>query len=306
MTRVCICPNCKILMTYSSDVQSCPECNYALDGKFTGIANEYKITLEGSSAYAQDVRLLKSTPFEKLKVSKLEVQRAINWILAGLVMAPLLMLFGSWVIGRFIGPGVLIFGYGAFFAGPVAFMLCVSTGLEIILGEPRGKTPVQAFQKIWRDTLFDSGAANMTNPYADSKKTGYLYRRFLRSIHPLHRNVSEQAVTVYINGLRKIARTYFDEIESAMDLSCKNSKKSDFAGQWVNYYHIDSSGKVVSEDSGTALVEGRISIHFDKTCKVSDRETYTLPAAVVTIKINQRYVQCGEFWAPLDPLPAVN
>jgi hypothetical protein len=293
-------------MTYPDTVKSCPKCNHTLDGDFIGIPKEYDVAVTGSSNYVQDVQALKTTPFEKLKVSRFEVQRAIKWIISGIIVAPFLMIFGSWVIANFTGPGVLFFGYGAVIAGPVSFLFFISTGLDIILGDPRGKTPAKAFQKIWRDALFDAGSASMSDQYTGSKKSGYLYRRYLRSVHPLHRNATEQEVIEYIDGLRKIARTYFDDITASMDLSCKNSTGSDFLGQWDNYCHFDSSCKIISENSQSATVEGKICISFDKTCKISDRETYSLPAAVVNFNVKQQYVKCGDFWAPADPMPVVS
>lgn len=304
-TRVCICPNCRILMTYSETIKSCPKCNYALDGDFEGISKEYDVAVSGSSSYVQDVQLLKTTPFEKLKISKFEVQRAMKWIIAGILIAPLLMILGSWVLAEFTGPVTLLFGYGSVIAGPVSFLLCVSTGLDILFNDPRGKTPVKAFQKIWRDALFDAGTASMSDTYTGSKKSGYLYRRYLRSVHPLHRKATELEVTSYVDSLRKIARTYFDEVSASLNLSCKNSKGSDFSGQWFNYFHFSSCSKVVSEEGDIVTLEGKISLAFDKTCRISDRETYAIPAAVVNFNVRQQYVKCGDYWSPVDPLPAV-
>lgn len=254
----------------------------------TGEPQTIHFHIQGAQPTAEEAASLSAIPFEKTPPSAQEVKEALKWFCVGIGGAIFAWFFGRWVIDKFVGPGVLIFGFGLAYLGmPVSAIFGVGS-LGKLFRSARKKDVKSAFRWLWMTSLLgeDAVSTRFGKPeYALST---------LRRLIPAGVPFSEHKVMQYNGELRKTLADAADETTIPA--------KEQAPGGWVEAGPIKECTITEEKELHPNVVEIHASILY-KDClsrSTTDNKTYTMVTALLKLEIVQSFICAGGYWFPYE------
>ncbi len=150
----------------------------------------------GNVPSPEEAEKLTKISFDKKPAGKPEVKEAMKQFFTYIVIFPLAVLFGLWVLSSFGGLGALIWGGGALIAAPITLILSIQSLLK--LRAPRKKEAFDAMKCVWQTALI--GDADAENRFGKSEYALSFLQRIVPSAVPF----PEEKVSAYIAQTRKL------------------------------------------------------------------------------------------------------
>ena len=294
-----ICANCKCLIRGRASGK-CPFCNKGFTGTEVGVPVTMKLLLEGRSPTSEEIGILKNVPFERKSISVGERNKGIWLNILGVVVPPLGILFGLWVIKTFVGPGVIVFGYGMFIASPIFAIVFISWGINILVRDPRKKNVRDAFVWIWKESYKDGleSDSNCIDTYGS----------VIRSVpNAISDNISTETMKEYLLKIRSVFETFFDEASEGIDTSCLCKDESVVNNWSSNWEILEDSIRLLSEketENGVCRAVGRF-IAKKILSQIEGDDIYELHVAAVSVKVGGYYIKNGDYWFSYDLMPEI-
>lgn len=218
-----------------------------------------------------------------------EIKDALKWFGIGLLSAVILFLFGRWVISRFVGPGVLVFGYGAaYLAAPVLVIFGFSS-LFKLLRPAHKKKAAGAFQWAWMVSVLGEDAVGER-----FGKLPYLLST-MRRLLPEGTDFDPAVFEEYVADLRAAMAEAADETTAELR-----------TGGWHESSPNKSCRIIDEKELSPNLRELNAVINYNDQLALTDNNNKTryMTSAMLELHITQYYIRSGKYWFPYDVTPA--
>lgn len=261
----------------------------------SGKPQTVQFDITGRRPVSEEVQSLTSVSFEKKPVSAEEVKDAFKWFFIGIIAAVFLWFFGRWVISKFVGPGVLFFGYGGAYLGAPVMLIFGFSSLSKIFRSGRKKKAEDSFKWVWEVSFLGDDAV--------SKRFGNIQYAL---------DTLARAVPGSISFNRNIIEKYITELRQTMTQAMDETTlpaKEEQPGGWIEAgalksTTINSVNEIfpsVSEVCATITYQDVISRQDD-----ANNKSYKVIAAILELNITNVFVKAGEYWYPYDLMPAIS
>ena len=217
-----------------------------------------------------------------------EIKDALKWFCIGILAGVALFFFGRWVIRRFVGPGVLIFGYGgAYLAAPISVIFGF-VSLSKLFRSAHKKKAADALQWAWMVSVLGDDAAGERFgklPYSLSTM-----RRLLPEGADFAAGTFEEYVTAFRGALAKAADETAAKLrvggwhESGPNKSCKITEDNELL---PNLHELKA-----------------VITYNDQLALTNNNKTKYMTSAMLELHITQYYIRSGKYWFPYDVMPA--
>ena len=245
--------------------------------------------IQGRRPDQTEVEKLSRLPFGRGLPGEAEVKDALKWFLIGTLVGVVLFFFGRWVISRFVGPGVLFFGYGAaYLAAPGLVIFGLASLFKLFRSAHKSK-PSAALQWAWMTSILGEDAVGERFgklPYSLST---------MRRLLPEGTGFDETVFGEYITALRDAMSKAADETTSPLK-----------TGGW----HEAGANKSckITEDNELLpdLHELKATITYNDQLALTSNNNKTryMTSAKLELHITQYYIRSGKYWFPYDFMPA--
>ena len=153
----------------------------------------------------QEAHALTTIQFARKPVSGEEMKRSLKYFIIGTIIAVATWFFGRWVISRFTGIGVFVFGYGfAYVVAPGSIFFAVIELMKIFRSG-RKKKVEDSFNWVWKNSYF--GDDTLTTRFGKLKYAFSTLERVVPSGIPYDR----ERIGEYIKKLRHALSRAMDE-----------------------------------------------------------------------------------------------
>ncbi|MDR1983373.1 MAG: hypothetical protein LBQ28_00900 [Prevotellaceae bacterium] len=294
-----ICGNCRSLV-HGAAQGKCPVCDGIYTGKEVGVPVTVEVQMKSRRPERAEIDKLKNAPFARKSASKSEINTAVGYILMGIIVSPLMLLFGLWVINGFKGPGVLVFGYGAVIAAPILFIALVIGGIYMFVRDPRKKTVKDVFNWIWSESYKEA----LFNVNDKNKGYEYAYGSVIRCVPSVLSNrISKDILAAYLSKIQNSFKTIIDE---KFDTSCK-WKDGSPVDAWNSRWDEPLITAIGENEIESGLKAATMNITVKRVLKqgVSNDDAYEIDVAYLSVKINGYYIKNGNYWIPYDLMPEI-
>ena len=228
-------------------------------------------------------------PFQRTPPSGPEVSEALKWFGIGVGVAVAGWFFGGWVIRDFVGPGVLIFGYGAKFLLAPAMLIFGGSSLCKLFRSARKRKPEDAMKWVWLTAILGDDAVG--ERFGKPEYALSTLRRIIPDGMPFH--AAETAD--YIAYARQT-------IERAADRTTARERERD--GGWKpagaqKELLVTGARELypgVKELTATLTYQDCVQ----KSTGGNNSNTITMTAAIVELTITQAFVCSGKYWFPYE------
>lgn len=296
---VMLCPKCQALLEGTPN--ACPICKEDITEAERRPLEE-TVSIPSGKPSPQLVEQIKAASSKGVPPSVAEVRHAFATLLLMGAVGVAMFFFGMWVIRGFRGPGVIVFGYGAVLAGPIAALYGIFVFIDTLLSERRGKTPARSFEKIW-----NSGYFSEFSLWNAKKATG---NRVLRSLPRITGLPSREEILQYCEELKAFVNADLDALEGQLTAT----------GKWTggNTFDISKWGimeispmlqteplQVTELGNGVSEVRGVVSFVRTRQYSVSDQKKYEMKRAVLRLDITSYCVKNGRFYYIVNAMPAL-
>jgi hypothetical protein len=209
----------------------------------------------------QEAQTMTTIPFERKPASSEEMKHSFKHLGIGIAVAIVFWFFGRWVISRFVGIGVLFFGYGfAYVIAPGGILYGIME-LAKVFRSGRKKKPEDSFKWVWETSYF--GDNHHISRFC---KLPYSLATLERAV-PSGITFDAAVIGDSIKNLRKT-------LSQAMDETTQAARK-EMPGEWTEASplietRIDGSKELhpgVTELSATITYKDVISHRRKKTSK---------------------------------------
>ena len=280
-----ICGNCKKIITGKA-TGKCPSCNKEFTGYEVGSPVMRELFVEGRNPTSDETYKLKNTPFPRKSLSAGEMKSGIMSIIFGIIVPPLFVLFGLWVINNFRGPGVLFFGYGALLVAPIfAILLIFVGGINVLVRDPRKKNIKKVFLWIWKDSYENALDNDLENDKAAHSK--YAFGSVIRCApDAISDRVSEESLKEYLSEMRNAFKVILDEASEGINTSCKWKNGSNVINNWNTSWKIsEETITILNENETEDGVSKAIGCFTVKKIlsQLEGDDTYELHVAAVSV-----------------------
>ena len=244
--------------------------------------------IRGSRPEAAEVEHLSRLSFGRGLPGEAEIKEALKWFSFGTLAGIGAFFFGRWVISRFVGLGVLFFGYGgAYIAAPGLILFGLSSLLKLFRSAHKTKAAA-AFQWAWMTSIMGEDAAGERFgklPYTVST---------MRRLFPDGAGFDVASFEEYVTSLRAAMSDAADETASKLK-----------TGGW-HETGPNKSCKVTDEKELLPnLHELKAVITYnDQLALTNNNKTRYKTSAMLELHITQYYVRAGKYWFPYDVMPA--
>ncbi len=219
-----------------------------------------------------------------------ELKDALIWLGSGIGIGIFGFLFGSWVIRTFVGPGVLIFGYGSLLALPMLGVFLAVSSIYRLLRPAHKKKASKAFEWVWIISIMGDDRISTRFgkiPYAIST---------MRRIFPEGYDFSESKYKNYLNSFR-------NEIIKICDINVTKLKEEG----WWESSPIVNHKIIEDEEINEKLHKIHAIITYDDqvgfTIDYQKNKKKYMTATRVEINVIQYYIKSGEYFFPYDYMP---
>ena len=246
-----------------------------------------------------DINGRKPEPTEAERLSKLnygsglpsgaEIKDALKWFCIGVIAGIVLFLFGRWVIKRFVGPGVLIFGYGFAFLGAPVSILFGFCSLFKLFRSAHKKKAADALQWAWMVSVLGEDAVSERFgklPYSLST---------MRRLLPEGAGFDPAVFEEYVTALRAAMAEAADETAAGLR-----------TGGWHESSPNKSCRITGEKELSPNLRELNAVISYNDQLALTDNSNKTryMTSAMLELHITQYYIRSGKYWFPYDVTPA--
>lgn len=245
--------------------------------------------IQGKRPDQTEFEKLSRLPFGRGLPGEAEVKDALKGFLIGILVGVVLFFFGRWVISHFVGPGVLIVGYGgAYIAAPGLVILGLSSLFKLFRSAHK-KKPANALQWVWMTSILGDDAVGERFgklPYSLST---------MRRLLPEGTGFDKTVFGEYITALRDAMAKAADETtsplktcdwhESGPNKSCKITEDNELLPD------LHELKAIITYDDQLALTN-------------SNNKTRYMTSAKLELHITQYYIRSGKYWFPYDFMPA--
>lgn len=263
---------------------------YPLSGKPQTV--QFDIT--GRRPVSEEVQALTSVSFEKKPVSTEEVKDALKWFFIGILTAVFLWFFGRWVISKFVGPGVIFFGYGGAYLGAPVMLIFGFSSLFKLFRSGRKKKVEDSFKWVWEVSILGDDAV--------AKRFGKLQY----ALGTLARTIPEG-----ISFNRSIIEKYIAEFRQTMSQAMDETTlpaREEQPGGWneagalksTKINNINEIYPGVSEVCATITYQDVITRQDEKN------NTYDVISAILELNVTNVFIKAGKYWYPYDLTPAIS
>lgn len=245
--------------------------------------------IQGKRPDQAEVEKLSRLPFGSGLPGKAEVKDALKWFLIGTLVGVVVFFFGRWVISRFVGPGVLFFGYGAAYLAAPGLVIFGLSSLFKLFRSAHKKKPANALQWAWMTSILGEDAVGERFgklPYSLST---------MRRLLPEGTGFDETVFGEYITALRDAMAKAADETtsplktggwhESGPNKSCKITEDNELLPD------LHELKAIITYNDQLALTN-------------SNNKTRYMTSAKLELHITQYYIRSGKYWFPYDFMPA--
>ena len=244
--------------------------------------------IQGKKPDQGEVERLSKLPFGSGRPGEAEIKEALKWFFIGTLAGVGLFFFGRWVISRFVGPGVLVFGYGgAYLAAPISVIFGFVSLFKLFRSAHKKKA-ADALQWAWMvSVLGDDAAGERFGKLPYSLST-------MRRLLPEGTGFEAGSFGEYVTALRGAMAKAADETASALRV-----------GGW----HESGPNKScrVTEDNELLpnLHELKAVITYnDQLALTNNNKTKYMTSAMLELHVTQYYIRSGKYWFPYDVMPA--
>ena len=105
-----------------------------------------------------EINRLKALQFKYSPPGGAEFAEAFKMVLIGFIGAVFGFFFGGWVIKNFVGPGVIVFGYGLKYLAPPICVIIAIVGLSSLLRPSHKKKAADAMKWMWQVSIMGEDA----------------------------------------------------------------------------------------------------------------------------------------------------
>ncbi|MGI6085914.1 MAG: hypothetical protein ACOYIF_10835 [Acetivibrionales bacterium] len=252
------------------------------------------INITGSRPQEEEAKKLTLIPFEKKSVSTEEVNEALKWFAIGIIGAVFLWFFGRWVISKFVGPGVLFFGYGgAYLGAPISLIFGISS-FSKIFRSGRKKKAEDSLKWVWEVS------------YLGDDAVGKRFGKLQYAIETLARAVPES-----ISFNRTIIEKYITELRQTMTQAMDETSlpaREEPPGGWNESGALKSTAISNINEIYPGVSEICATITYQDVISRQDtnNKNYNVIAAILELHITSVFIKTGEYWYPYDLTPAIS
>ena len=245
--------------------------------------------IRGVKPSPSEIEKLSALPFGKGLPGDAEIKDAVKWFLIGTLAGIAIFFFGRWVIGKFVGPGVLFFGYGAaYLAAPISVIFGFVSLFKLF--RPAHKTKASAaLQWAWMVSILGDDAVGERFgklPYSIST---------MRRLLPEGTGFEEAAFEKYVSSLHAAMAAAADETASKLKV-----------GGWHESGPNKSCKILEEKELLPNLCELKAIITYTDQLALTDSRNNTkyMTSAMLELHITQYYIKSGKFWFPFDVMPS--
>lgn len=259
----------------------------------SGKPETIKLEVVGGIPTREEAARLTAVSFDKKRASAEEVKDAVKWFAIGISAAVFAWFFGGWVIGKFVGPGVLIFGYGMrYLLMPVTMIFGFSSLLKIFRSA-RKKNALDAMRWVWMTSII--GEDGVGTRFGKPKYALSSLRRIIPSEVPF----PEANIAAYIAQVR-------ETIAEAADISTKPTREAQT--EWtpsgpMKEFSLKDEQEIAP---GVKRLHALLSYQDCLTASGKNNSTLTMVAAILEIDIQQTYIRAGGYWFPYEIMSPIH
>lgn len=259
----------------------------------SGKPQTVQFDITGRRPASEEVQSLTSVSFEKKPVSTEEVKDAFKWFFIGIIAAVFLWFFGRWVISKFVGPGVLFFGYGGAYLGAPIMLIFGFSSLSKLFRSGRKKKAEDSFKWVWEVSFLGDDAV--------SKRFGkiqYAIDTLARAV-PESISFNKNIIEKYITDLRQTMTQAMDETTLPAKEEQPGGWSEAGALKSTSINNINEISPGISEISATITYQDVI------TRQDANSKTIKVIAAILELNITNVFIKAGEYWYPYDLTPVI-
>lgn len=244
--------------------------------------------IKGEQPDPAEVERLSKLPFGSGRPGEAEIKEALKWFFIGTLAGVGLFFFGRWVISRFVGPGVLVFGYGgAYLAAPISVIFGFVSLFKLFRSAHKKKA-ADALQWAWMvSVLGDDAAGERFGKLPYSLST-------MRRLLPEGTGFEAGSFGEYVTALRAAMSAAADETtaelrvggwhESGPNKSCKITEDNELL---PNLHELKA-----------------VVTYNDQLALTNNNKTKYMTSAMLELHVTQYYIRSGKYWFPYDVMPA--
>ena len=245
----------------------------------------------GRQPTQEEAAVLTSTPIKKKPASSAEIKDALKWFAVGIGVSLFAWFFGRWVISRFAGPGVLIFGYGAAYAvAPISIIWAISSFCKIFRSAQK-KTPKEAIDWVYRVSYFGDDGVGVR-----FGKLEYAVSTIARIV-PDSMAFDAGVTRDYITRFRKTLTDAMDSVKAKKQLSKDWSE-----GRGHIMLTVDETQELYPN---VQVLHAKLSYTDVVTRSDSNNKTTTQEVGNLVLNITNTFVKAGQYWFPFDIYPEI-
>ncbi|NLE24563.1 MAG: hypothetical protein GX625_04350 [Clostridiaceae bacterium] len=260
----------------------------------SGKPQTVQFDITGRRPVSEEVQALTSVSFEKKPVSTEEVKDALKWFFIGILTAVFLWFFGRWVISKFVGPGVIFFGYGGAYLGAPVMLIFGFSSLFKLFRSGRKKKAEDSFKWVWEVSFLGDDAV--------AKRFGKLQY----ALDTLARAVPES-----ITFNRTIIEKYITELRQTMVQAMDETTlpaREEHPGGWSEAGALKSTtiNSVNEIFPGISEVSATITYQDVISRQDANNKSYKVIAAILELNITNVFIKAGEYYYPFDLTPSIS
>lgn len=245
--------------------------------------------IQGEQPDPAEVERLSRLPFGSGRPGEAEIKDALKWFFIGTLAGVALFFFGRWVISRFVGPGVLIFGYGgAYLAAPISVIFGFVSLFKLFRSAHKKKAS-DALQWAWMTSILGEDAV------------GERFGKLPYSLSTMRRLLPEG--TGFDTGTFE---EYVRSFRTAMSAAADETTAELRVGGWHESGPNKSCRIVEEREILPNLHELKAIITYNDQLALTNNNNKTryMTSAMLELHITQYYIRSGKYWFPYDMMPA--
>ena len=244
--------------------------------------------IQGKKPDPSGTEKLEKLSFGSGMPTEIEIKDALKWFCFGIFGGIGVFFFGRWVISRFTGLGVLLFGYGfAYIGAPVLVFFGFVSLFKLF--RPAHKSQASAALKwAWMTSILgEDGVSERFGKLPYSLST-------MRRLLPEGTGYDETVFGEYVTSLRSAMSDAADETASLLK-----------EGGWKETFPVKSCRITEEIELQPNLHELHATITYnDQLSQSNNNKEKRIISAMLELRITQYYIRSGKYWFPYDITPA--
>ena len=235
-----------------------------------------------------EINRLKTLQFKFSPPGSAELAEAFKMVLGGLIAAVVGYFFGGWVIKNFVGPGVIIFGYGFKYLLPPVGVIVAIVSICSLFRPSHKKKAADAMKWMWKVSIMGEDATG-----ARFGKLSYAKETMTRLL-PVGTGFHPDQFGGYVMRVR-------EEMNKAADVEGEKLKKEGWTQSHPYTELTVSEEREIQPDLHE--LHATLSFH-DKYAQNANNKTVYIVGNQMKLDIIQTFVCAGKYWFPYDTMPS--